>query len=366
MTDATQPQIDFGPLTEFYNDDTVNGIMVNGPYDAYVERRQLEKVNLTFRDNEHLMQVIDQILSPLGVRVDESSPIATARLADGSRLLVIIPPLALNGPTLTIRKFPKHVLTFERLLSWQSLTEDMADFLKACVKARLNIVVAGGVASGKTTLANTIASAIPAQERIITIEEMAEYRLPQAHVVSLESRPANVEGKGAITVRDLVITCQQMRPNRILTGEMNGPEVLEVLRLMDKGYDGTMTIIFANSPQEALERIEMMVKMSDPNLPVPYLRSLIGSAVDLIAQQTRLEDGSRKVVRITEVLPIKGGDYRLHDVFVFQREGFEGGRVIGRFISHPISAGLMRRMEACEITLPPSLVVSTDEGEESS
>ncbi len=363
MTDRTQPSIDFGLLKALVDDDSVRRIMVNGPHDIYVERSgQLEKVPLSFESNDHLIRVINQILSPLGCHLDEEAPMAVARLPDGSRLHAIIPPLALNGPTLTIRKLAEYVVTFDNLLAWKSLNEDIADFLKACVEARLNIIVAGGVNSGKTTLVNTIASVIPPGERIVTIEERTEFRLPQEHVVTLESRPPNVEGKGGITVRDLVITCPHMRPDRILIGELSGPEVFEVLRLMDRGYDGTITAVFANSPQEALERIEMMIKMDAPNLPVSYLRSLIGSAVDLIVQQNRLEDGSRRVIRVTEVLPLTGGDYELHDVFVFQREGFEKGRVVGKFESHPVSLGLMRRMEARRIALPLSLVPAMEEG----
>jgi pilus assembly protein CpaF len=365
MSELTRPETDLGPLEELINDDTVSKIMVNGPHNIFVERKgKLEEVNLSFESNDHLMRVIAGILSPLGCRPDESSPIVEARLPDGSRVHVVIPPLALVGPTLTIRKSPKGVLTFDNLLAFGTLNEDMADFLKACVKARLNIIVAGGVNSGRTTMLNIIASTIPAEERIVTIEDVAELRLQQKHVVSLESRPANVEGKGAITVRDLVITCMHMRPDRILVGELNGSEVFEVLRLMDKGYEGTMTTISADSPQEALERIEMMVKMNEPDLPVPYLRSLIGSAVDLVVQVSRLEDGSRKVVRVTEVLPEREGDYNLHDVFVFQREGFERGRVIGKFESHQVSPDLMRRVEARDIVLPPGLLPATEEGQE--
>jgi pilus assembly protein CpaF len=359
---ADPVQFDFGLLKELVDDHTISKIMVNGPQDVYVERSgKLEKAPLSFESNDQLLRVINQILSPLGCHLDEGSPMAVARLPDGSRLHAIIPPLALNGPTLTIRKLAEYMVTFDNLLAWKSLNEDIAEFLRACVEARLNIIVAGGVGSGKTTLVNTIASAIPPGERIVTIEERAEFRLPQEHVVTLESRPPNVEGKGGITVRDLVITCPHMRPDRILIGELSGPEVFEVLRLMDRGYDGTITAVFANSPQEALERIEMMVKMDATNLPVSYLRSLIGSAVDLIVQQNRLEDGSRRVVRITEVLPVTGGDYDLHDVFVFQREGFEKGRVVGKFESHPVSLGLIRRMEARRIALPLSLVPAMEE-----
>jgi pilus assembly protein CpaF len=362
---ADPVQIDFGLLKELVDDDAVSKIMVNGSQDIYVERGgKLEKVPLSFENNDQLIRLINQILSPLGCHLDEGSSMAVARLPDGSRLYAIIPPLSLVGPTLTIRKFPKKALTLDNLLAWGALNEDIADFLKACVKARLNIIVAGGVNSGKTTLVRIIASTIPAEERIVTIEERAEFRLQHEHVVTLESRPPNIEGKGAVTVRDLVIACPHMLPNRVLIGELSGPEVFEVLRLMDKGYDGTMASVFANSPQETLERIEMMVKMDAPNLPVSYLRSLIGSAVDLIVQQNRLEDGSRKVVRVTEVLPAMGDDYDLHDVFIFQREGFEKGRVVGKFESHPVSLGLMRRMEARRIVLPPSLVPAAEEGQE--
>jgi len=366
MADPTRSSIDFGPLEELVHDDTVSEIMVNGPHNVFVARgRKLEKISLSFESDDHLKRVIDRILSPLGGRLDESSPMVEARLPDGSRLHAIIPPLSLSGPTLTIRKFPKQSITFENLIAWGSLSQDTADFLKACVKARLNIIVAGGVNSGKTTLMNIIASAIPAEERIVTVEGMAELRLPQEHVVTLESRPPNIEGKGAITIRDLVLSCQRMRPDRVLIGELSGPEVLDVLRLMDKGYDGTVTTVFANSPQEALERIEMMVKMDAPNLPVSYLRSLIGSAVNLVVQQNRLEDGSRKVIRVTEVLPLRGGDYELNDVFAFQWERFDRdkGRVIGKFESHPVSLSLARRMEARRIILPPSILPVT-EGEE--
>lgn len=363
MVHLDQSRFDFGPLEAFVRDDTVSVIMVNGLHDVFVERSgKLEQVDLAFENDDHLMGVIRRILEPMGGRLDEGSPIVEARLPDGSRLHALIPPLSLNGPTLTIRKFHKYSLTFENLLAFGSLNEDMADFLKACVAASLNIIVAGGVNSGKTTLMNIIASSIPPEERIVTIEATAQLRLPQTHVVTLESRPPNVEGKGAVTVRDLVITCPKMRPDRILIGELNGPEVLEVLRLMDKGFDGTITTVFANSPQEALERIEMMVKMNDPNMPVSYLRSLIGSAVDLVVQQNRLEDGSRKVVRVAEALPVRGGDYGLHDVFVFQWEGFEKGRVVGKFESHPVSLGLMRRMEARRIALPPSLIAPESTG----
>lgn len=244
----------FGPLKPLLADESITEIMVNGPYTIFVEREgKLEEVNLSFENDAHLMRIINRILEPLGRCPDESSPIVDARLADGSRVHVIIPPLSLVGPTLTIRRFPKFTLTFDHFVAFGALTGDMVDFLRACVKGRLNLIIAGGVGSGKTTLFNRIAETIPAEERIVTIEETAELRFQHKHVVALESRPPNAEGKGGITMRDLVITCRRMRPDRVLIGELDGPEVLEVLRLMDTGLDGSMTTIHANSPQEALD-----------------------------------------------------------------------------------------------------------------
>ncbi len=341
--------------------------MVNGPEQVYVERhRKVHKTDVTFRDNEHIIEVINNLLAAINpnTQVSADYPHADARFPDGTRMQAFIPPIAISGPSLTIRKVIRAELTLDHLLTWGTLNEDMADFLEACVKARLNIIVTGSVGGGKTTLLSVLALVIPAGERIVTVEEEAEFRLKQKHVVALERRPPDREGKGEISVRDLLRMIPRAKPNRILIGDLNGPEALEALRLMDKGYDGTMTSIFGDSPQEALERLEMMIKLSDPNLPVPYLRSLIGSAIDLVVQQNRLEDGWRRVVRITEVLSVRGGDYDLHDVFVFQREGFESGKVVGRFQSYPVSVRLMRRMEALGITLPPGLVVATEEEQE--
>lgn len=321
---------------------------------------------MTFRDNEHIIEVINNLLAFINpnVQVSLDYPHAAARFPDGTRMQAFIPPIAISGPSLTIRKALGVELTLDNYLTWGTVNEEMADFLAACVKARLNIIVTGSVGGGKTTLLQILASVISAEERIVTVEEEAEFRLQHEHVVTLECRPPDREGKGEISIRDLLRMIPRANPNHILIGELNGPEALEALRLMDKGYDGTMTTIFGDSPQEALERLEMMIKLNDPNLPASYLRSLIGSAVDLVVQQNRLEDGRRKVVRVTEVLPVRGGDYDLHDVFVFQREGFEGGKVVGRFQSYPVGVHLMRRMEALGITLPPSLVVATEEKQE--
>jgi pilus assembly protein CpaF len=365
MANTAQLEINFGPLQELINDDAIGHIMINGADQVYIERRgKLHKAEVSFRDNEHVIELINSLLASVNpsVQVSPDRPCADMRFPDGTRMQAFISPVAVSGPSLTIRKGPRHALTLDNLLTFGTLNDDMADFLQACVKARLNIVVAGGVGSGKTTLLNILASTIPVEERIVTVEEEAEFHLRQEHVLTLESRPPDMEGKGKVSVKDLLRMVPRARPDRVLIGDLSGSEVMDVLRLMDKGYDGTMTAIHSNSPQEALERIEMMVKMNEPNLPVSYLRSLIGSAVDLVVQQNRLEDGSRKVVRITEVLPVAGGDYDLHDVFVFRREGFEKGRVVGGFESHQVSLGLMRRMEARRIALPPCLI-ATEEGQ---
>lgn len=365
---SDQIEIDFGPLEELINNDAVRQIMVNGPDQVYVEverEGKLHKTEVAFRDSQHIIDVINSLLASINpdVQVSSDYPCVNARFSDGTRMQAFIPPIAISGPSLTIRKATRHTLTFDNLVTWGTLNEDMADFLKACVKARLNIIIAGGVNSGKTPLLNVLASTIPAQERIVTVEAEAEFRLKQEqHVVALERRPASLEGKGEISVKDLLRMIPQARPDRILIGELNGPEVSEALWLMDKGYDGTMTAIFANSPQEALENLEMMVKRHDPNLPVPYLRSLIGSAVDLIVQSNRLEDGSRKVVHITEVSPVRGGDYDLHDVFLFLEEGYdERGRAKGSFQARSVSTRLRQRMEALGINLPPDLVAVAEE-----
>jgi pilus assembly protein CpaF len=357
-------EIDFGPLQELIDDEDVNTIMVNGPDQVYVEQhRKLHRTDVKFRDGEHIVRVINSLMAFVNpdTQVSPDYPYADARFPDGTRMQAFIPPIAISGPNLTIRKAIRPELTLDNYRAWETVSEDMAGFLRACVEARLNIVITGSVGGGKTTLLSVLASAIPADERIVTIEREAELRLQQEHVVSLEARSSNREGQGEISIRDLLRLVSRAKPNRILIGELDGPEALEALRLMDKGYDGTMATIFGGSPQEALERIEMMIKLSDPNLPVPYLRSLIGSAIDLVVQQNRLEDGWRKVVRITEVLSVRGGDYSLHDVFVFQREGFERGTVVGRFESRPVSLSLMHRMEALGIRLPPDLVIATEE-----
>ena len=351
----TQPEIDFGPLKELMADSSVTDIMVNGPYQVYIQRQgKMEKANLVFENSDHLMQTIQTMLSPLGIHLYERSPIVNARLPDGSRLNAVIPPLALNGPALTIRKLFKYLLNFEKIVSFKSLTEEMADFLKVCAAVRLNLLISGGMGSGKTVLLNIIASHIPEKERIITIENETSLRLPQSHVVSLESRSADMEEKGAVTIRDLLLNCLYMRPDRILVDELGGSEVFDALRLMDKGYS-IMSTIGADSPLGALERLEMVAKINDPNLPTAYLRSLISSTIDLVVQQNRLEDSTRKIVRISEVQAITGGEYVLNDVYAFQRKDFLNNRVIGHFESHPLSQTLQQKIESSGGRVSPEL-----------
>ncbi len=310
----------FGPINSLILDPEVSEVMVNGPKQVFVERQgRLELTEITFRDNEHVMHIIDKIVAPLGRRIDESSPMVDARLPDGSRVNAIIPPLALNGPTITIRKFAADPLTIDDLIAFGTLTAEMAEFIEACVKARLNIVVSGGTGSGKTTLLNVLSSFIPADERIITIEDAAELQLRQTHVVSLESRPPNIEGRGAVTIRDLVRNSLRMRPDRIVIGEVRGGEALDMLQAMNTGHDGSMTTGHANSPRDMLARLETMVLMAGVDLPVRAIREQIASAIDLIIQQARLKDGSRKVIQITEVQGIEGEVITLQDIFVFER-----------------------------------------------
>lgn len=310
----------FGPINSLIQDPEVSEVMVNGPKQVFVEREgRLELTEITFRDNEHVMHIIDKIVAPLGRRIDESSPMVDARLPDGSRVNAIIPPLALNGPTITIRKFAADPLTIDDLIAFGTLTAEMAEFIEACVKARLNIVVSGGTGSGKTTLLNVLSSFIPADERIITIEDAAELQLRQTHVVSLESRPPNIEGRGAVTIRDLVRNSLRMRPDRIVIGEVRGGEALDMLQAMNTGHDGSMTTGHANSPRDMLARLETMVLMAGVDLPVRAIREQIASAIDLIIQQARLKDGSRRVIQITEVQGIEGEVITLQDIFVFER-----------------------------------------------
>jgi pilus assembly protein CpaF len=346
----------FGPIEPLLREPSVTEIMINGPKAVYVERAgKLELTDIVFNDDDHVMRVIDRIVSPLGRRIDESSPTVDARLPDGSRVNAIIPPIALNGPTVTIRKFSKDPFTVEDLIRFGTFTPEMATFLKACVEARLNIVVSGGTGSGKTTMLNVLSSFIPDDERIVTIENAAELQLRQEHVVRLESRPPNIEGKGEVTIRDLVINSLRMRPERIVVGECRGGEALDMLQAMNTGHDGSMTTAHANSPRDTLSRLETMCLMAGMDLPVRAIREQIASAVDLIVQQDRMKDGSRKITNVTEVQGMEGDVIVLQDIFTFQQTGIEGGKIVGRMKPTGIRPKFITRFEIANIYLPPNI-----------
>jgi pilus assembly protein CpaF len=347
----------FGPLQELLNDPEISEIMVNGPKKVYVEKRgKIQLSDVTFVDEQHVLRVIDRIVAPLGRRIDESSPMVDARLPDGSRVNAVIRPIALCGPTISIRKFRKEGITIDDLIRFGSLTREMAEFLSACVRASLNIVVSGGTGSGKTTMLNVLSSFIPDDERIITVENAAELQLRQEHVVPLESRPPNVEGKGEISIRDLVINTLRMRPERIVVGECRGGEALEMLQAMNTGHDGSMTTLHANSPRDAIARIETMCLMAGMDLPVRAIREQIASAVNLIVQLARLKDGSRKVIYITEVQGMEGDVVVLSDIFVFEQQGLdERGKIIGQLKPTGIRPRFIDRFEERNIYLPPNI-----------
>ena len=346
----------YGPLEPLLKDETITEIMVNGAQKIFIERRgKIEHVNVSFESDEHLMRIIDRIVSPLGRRVDESSPMVDARLPDGSRVNAIIPPLALNGPTLTIRKFSKKPLATDDLIRFGTITAEAMEFLKACVIARLNAVVSGGTGSGKTTFLNVLSSFIPDDERIITIENAAELQLRQEHVVTLESRAANIEGKGEVAIRDLVINSLRMRPDRIVVGECRGGEALDMLQAMNTGHDGSLTTLHANTPRDALARMETMCLMAGMDLPVRAIREQIAAAIDLIVQQQRMRDGSRKIVRITEVQGMESDVIVMSDIFSFEQQGIEDGKVIGRLKPTGLRPKFIERIEAANIHLPASI-----------
>jgi pilus assembly protein CpaF len=347
----------FGPINPLLLDPDVTEVMVNGPNQVYVERGgKLEPAFIQFRDDEHVLNVIEKIVAPIGRRVDESSPMVDARLPDGSRVNIIIPPLALNGPTITIRKFAKDPYTIEDLIRFGTVSREMALFLEACVKARLNIFVSGGTGSGKTTTLNVLSAFIPEGERIVTIEDAAELQLWQDHVVSLESRPANIEGKGAVAIRDLVRNSLRMRPERIVIGEVRGGEALDMLQAMNTGHDGSLATGHSNSPRDMIARLETMVLMAGIELPVKAIREQIAGAVDLIIQQSRLKDGSRKIVNITEVLGMEGDVIVLQDIFAYRQTGIDAeGRLLGRLAPTGIRPKFYERLEASGIHVPASV-----------
>jgi pilus assembly protein CpaF len=312
-------------------------------------------VPVTFENNEHVSRIIDRIVAPLGRRIDESSPYVDARLQDGSRVNAVIPPISLVGPVLTIRKFSRNPITVDQLVQFGSITSEALQFLKACVEARLNIVISGGTGSGKTTLLNVMSGFIPGDERIITIENAAELQLRQEHVVTLESRPPNIEGRGEITIRDLVINSLRMRPERIIVGECRGGETLDMLQAMNTGHDGSMTTAHANSPRDVLARLETMCLMAGMDLPVRAIREQVSSAIDVICHQERMRDGTRKVVTICEVSGMEGDVITMTDIFSFEQTGVEGGKVIGRLRPTGLRPKFMDQIEAAGINLPPSI-----------
>ncbi|MTI82201.1 MAG: CpaF family protein [Firmicutes bacterium] len=347
----------YGPITPLLNDPDVSEVMVNGPNQVYVEKNgRLTLSEVNFRDDNHVLQIIERIVAPIGRRIDESMPMVDARLPDGSRVNAIIPPLALNGPTITIRKFSKDPFTVDDLINFGTMTPEMAQFIEACVKARLNIVVSGGTGSGKTTTLNVLSSFVPSNERIVTIEDAAELQLRQPHVLTLESRPPNIEGKGAITIRDLVRNSLRMRPDRVVVGEVRSGEALDMLQAMNTGHDGSMTTGHANSPRDMLSRLETMVMMAGMDLPIRAIREQIASAIDLIIQQSRLRDGSRRITYLTEVQGMEGDVVVLQDLYSFRQTGInQDSEVEGDFQSSGIRPKFIDRLEASGIKLPPEL-----------
>jgi pilus assembly protein CpaF len=347
----------FGPLEVLLKDPTISDILVNGPHKIYVERRgKLEKTDVKFRDGEHLLQIIDRIVSKVGRRVDETSPMVDARLPDGSRVNAIIPPLALDGPSMSIRRFGANPLKLEDLLNYKAFTPEMAMLMEACIKARLNILISGGTGCGKTTLLNTLSSFIPSDERIVTIEDAAELQLQQDHVVRLETRPPNIEGKGSITTRDLVRNALRMRPERIIIGECRGAESLDMLQAMNTGHSGSMTTLHANSPRDAQARLETMIMMAGMELPIKAMRQQISSAVDLIIQANRLQGGPRKVTSLTEVMNMEQDVIIMQDVFRYRQLGIDqNGRAFGQFEATGVRPSFVARLEAAGIKLPTNL-----------
>lgn len=338
--------IGLGPLEPLLKDENITEIMVNGPSQVYVERSgKIELSGVKFRDNNHVLNIIDRIISPLGRRCDESTPMVDARLQDGSRVNAIIPPVSLVGPTITIRKFSKTPLVIGDLIRFNSLSYQMSSFLEACVKGKANMIVFGGTGSGKTTLLNTLSGFIPENERIVTIEDAAELQLKQPHTITLESRPANVEGTGAITIRDLVKNALRMRPDRIVVGEVRSGEALDMLQAMNTGHDGSLTTAHANTTRDLLARLETMVLMAGMGLPSKAIREQISSAFNIIVQQSRLRDGSRKVTAISEVLGMEGDTIILQDIFVYKQDGFDaGGNIRGSFVPTGIRPKILERL----------------------
>lgn len=346
----------FGPIQPLLEDDQITEIMVNGAKNIYIERRgKIHRVPVSFESQDHVLRIIDRIVAPLGRRIDESSPYVDARLPDGSRVNAVIPPISLVGPVITIRKFSKNPITIEQLIKFESITPEAMKFLKACVESRLNVVISGGTGSGKTTLLNILSGFIPSDERIITVENAAELQLRQEHVVTLESRPPNIEGRGEITIRQLVINTLRMRPDRIIVGEIRDEAAVDMLQAMNTGHDGSMTTLHSNGPRDTLARLETMTLMAGMDLPVRAIREQISSAVDVIVHQSRMRDGSRKVTYITEVSGMEGEVITLTDIFAFEQTGYDNGKVMGRLRPTGLRPKFMEKIEAAGISLPPTI-----------
>ncbi|QAT41590.1 CpaF family protein [Clostridium sp. JN-9] len=347
----------YGPINPLLQDPEITEVMVNGPDMVYVEKEgKLQFTDIKFRDDDQVMQVIEKIVSPLGRRIDESSPMVDARLPDGSRVNAIIPPLSLNGPVITIRKFSKYPYTIEDLINFGTLSKEMAVFLNACVKAKINIFICGGTSSGKTTTLNVLSSFIPNNERIITIEDAAELQLSQEHVISLESRPPNIEGKGEVTIRDLVINSLRMRPDRLVVGEVRGGEALDMLQAMNTGQDGSLATGHSNTSRDMISRLETMVLMAGVDLPVRAIRQQIAGAISLIVEQTRFKDGTRKIVNITEVRGMEGDAIVLQDIFKFKQKKIDvNGKVVGDFVPTGVRPKFYDDFQAYGIQVPASI-----------
>lgn len=346
----------FGPLQPLLEDDQITEVMVNGAKSIYIEKSgKIKRVPVSFENDEHVMRIIDRIVSPLGRRIDESSPYVDARLPDGSRVNAVIPPISLVGPVITIRKFSKDPITVEQLIDFGTITPAALQFLKAAVEARVNVIISGGTGSGKTTLLNILSQFIPGDERIITVENAAELQLRQEHVITLESRPPNIEGRGEVTIRQLVINSLRMRPDRIIVGEIRGEEALDMLQAMNTGHDGSMTTAHSNSPRDTLARIETMALMAGMELPVRAIREQIAAAIDLVIHQERMRDGSRRVVNVTEIVGMEGDIITMTDLFNFEQMGIENGKVIGKLRATGLRPKVLDKIENEGIHLPPSI-----------
>jgi pilus assembly protein CpaF len=346
----------FGPLQPLLEDNDITEVMVNGAKSCYFEKAgKINRAPITFESDEHVMRIIDRIVAPLGRRIDESSPYVDARLPDGSRVNAVIPPISLVGPCLTIRKFSKDPFTVEQLIDFGSLTPSSVLFMEAAVKSRFNIIISGGTGSGKTTLLNVLSGFIPNDERIITVENAAELQMRQDHVVTLESRPPNIEGRGEVTIRQLVINTLRMRPDRIIVGEIRGEESLDMLQAMNTGHDGSLTTAHSNAPRDTLSRVETMALMAGMDLPVRAIREQIASAIDLIIHQSRMQDGTRKVTHVAEVIGMEGDVITMQDIFRFEQTAIEDGKVLGELVPTGLRPKFMDKIEAHGIHLPPSI-----------